>query len=53
MCVLSLMLAVQGYVMVPKYDDAALMEALYSRGPIAISLDASQPSFRFYSHGGV
>ena len=28
------------------------MEAVYSRGTIAISLDASQPSFRFYASGG-
>ena len=27
------------------------MEAVYSRGPIAVSLDASQPGFRFYSGG--
>ena len=27
------------------------MEAVYTRGPIAVSLDASQPSFRFYSGG--
>ena len=27
------------------------MEAVYSRGTIAISLDASQPSFRFYASG--
>ena len=41
----------QGYAFVPKYDDEALMEAVYSRGPIAVSLDASPPSFRFYSGG--
>lgn len=27
------------------------MEAVYTRGPIAVSLDASQPGFRFYSGG--
>ena len=27
------------------------MEAVYSRGPIAISFDASRPSFAFYSSG--
>ena len=42
----------QGYSYVPPHDDEALMEALYSRGTIAISLDASQPSFRFYASGG-
>ena len=42
----------QGFVYVPEYDDAALMEAIYSRGPVAVSLDASQPGFRFYADGG-
>lgn len=41
----------QGFVYVPEYDDEALMEAVYSRGPVAVSLDASQPGFRFYSDG--
>ena len=27
------------------------MEAVYSRGTVAISLDASQPSFRFHASG--
>lgn len=43
--------ALQGYAYVPPEDDEALMEAVYSRGTIAISLDASQPSFRFYASG--
>ncbi|KAK9844357.1 hypothetical protein WJX74_001261 [Apatococcus lobatus] len=43
--------AFKGYSFVPGYDDAALKEALYTRGPLATSIDASQPSFRFYSHG--
>lgn len=42
----------QGYAYVPPKDDEALMEAVYSRGTIAVSLDASQPSFRFYASGG-
>ena len=42
----------QGYSYVPPFNDEALMEAVYSRGTIAISLDASQPSFRFYASGG-
>lgn len=41
----------QGYARVPRYNDAALREALLSRGPLAISFDASHPSFRFYSGG--
>ena len=41
----------RGYARLPRYDDAALMEAVYSRGPVAVSLDASQDSFTFYSAG--
>ncbi|KAL6782370.1 hypothetical protein ACKKBG_A06525 [Auxenochlorella protothecoides x Auxenochlorella symbiontica] len=40
-----------GFSRVPAYDDAALMEAVYSRGPLAVSLDASHDSFTFYSAG--
>jgi len=40
-----------GYVRLPQGDDAAVMEALYSRGPLGISLDASHDSFTFYSSG--
>ena len=45
------MYALQGYAYVPARDDEALMEAVYTRGAVAISLDASQPSFRFYAAG--
>jgi Papain family cysteine protease len=41
----------QGWARVKRYNDLALMHAVYSRGPIAISLDASQKGFRFYSSG--
>eukprot|EP00891_Asterochloris_glomerata_P008862 jgi/Astpho2/8862/Aster-05494 len=41
----------EGYSYVPQGDNAALREALYSRGPIAVSIDAGQPSFRFYAQG--
>jgi hypothetical protein len=41
----------KGYMRLPRYNDAALMEAVYSRGPVAVSLDASQDSFTFYSAG--
>ncbi|KAL3135552.1 hypothetical protein ABBQ38_006030 [Trebouxia sp. C0009 RCD-2024] len=41
----------KGYAFVPQGDDEALKEAVYSRGPLAVSLDAGHPSFRFYSHG--
>ena len=42
---------VQGYAMIPEGDEKAVMEAVYSRGPLAISLDASHDSFRFYASG--
>jgi len=48
---MSLFTLVQGYAFVPEGDEEALKEAVYSRGPIAVSLDASHRSFRFYSHG--
>ena len=35
----------------PEGDEEALKEAVSSRGPLAVSLDAGHPSFRFYSHG--
>jgi cathepsin L len=41
----------KGFARIPRYDDEALMEAVYSRGPVAVSLDASQDSFTFYSSG--
>jgi hypothetical protein len=41
----------QGYAMLPEGDAGAVMEALYSRGPLAVSLDASHDSFRFYASG--
>ncbi|KAK9814317.1 hypothetical protein WJX72_003933 [[Myrmecia] bisecta] len=41
----------KGFVAVPAGDDAALKEAVYTKGPVAVSLDASQPSFRFYAGG--
>ena len=41
----------QGYAFVPEGDEEALKEAVYSRGPLAVSLDASHRSLRFYSHG--
>lgn len=41
----------KGFTRIPQFNDQALMEALYSRGPIAVSLDASQESFTFYSTG--
>jgi hypothetical protein len=41
----------QGYLDVPARDEEALMEALAKHGPVAVAVDASQESFRFYSEG--
>lgn len=41
----------KGYATVKKRDEVALMWAVWRHGPVAISIDASQPTFRFYSEG--
>jgi hypothetical protein len=41
----------KGFKHVKKRDELSLMYALWKHGPVAISLDASQPTFRFYSEG--
>lgn len=41
----------KGYVNVKQRDEVALMWAVWRHGPVAISIDASQPTFRFYSEG--
>ena len=51
-CSMTVSNASQGYAFVPEGDEAALREAVYSRGPVAVSIDAAHKSFRFYSHGG-
>ena len=33
------------------HNESLLREALFSRGPLAVSIDASGPAFRFYSSG--
>jgi C1A family cysteine protease len=43
-------LRVKGYARVPAHDDNALMEAIYSRGAIAVSIDATN-AFAFYKDG--
>eukprot|EP00884_Botryococcus_braunii_P023226 jgi/Botrbrau1/9588/Bobra.106_2s0011.2 len=43
----------KGYTHVPEYDEEAVMEAVYSRGPVAVSIDAAAPGFRFYASGTV
>jgi len=42
---------VSGFVSIPQGDEAALVQASASAGPIAISIDASHMSFVFYYSG--
>lgn len=41
----------KGYVNLPEGDVDAVREAVYSRGPLAVAIDAAQPSFKFYASG--
>jgi hypothetical protein len=36
-------LGLQGFRAVPRQDKLALMEALYTKGPLAVSIDAGAP----------
>lgn len=38
-------------VSVKPYDARALKEALLTKGPMTVSLDAGSPGFKFYKHG--
>nr|BAF94151.1 cathepsin L-like cysteine protease 1 [Plautia stali] len=40
-----------GFVTIPSGDEQALMEAVATQGPLSIAIDASNPSFQFYSEG--
>lgn len=40
-----------GFVDIPSGDEAKLMAALASVGPVSIAIDASHESFQFYSAG--
>lgn len=35
----------------PKRDLPAIKDALYTKGPLAVAIDASDPKFRFYTGG--
>ncbi len=41
----------QGYVSIAEGDTQGIKRAVYTQGPLAISIDAGQPSFRFYASG--
>ncbi|GAX81533.1 hypothetical protein CEUSTIGMA_g8961.t1 [Chlamydomonas eustigma] len=40
-----------GYEIIHAHDELALMEALATRGPLYVALDAVHPTFKFYSEG--
>lgn len=40
-----------GYVDIESRDEAALMEAVATLGPIAVAVDAEWPTFRYYAEG--
>lgn len=45
------MVVVQGFRAIKRGDAEGVKEALYTKGPLAVSIDAAQPTFRFYSSG--
>lgn len=36
---------------IPEGDVRSVQQAVYSQGPLAVSIDASQPGFRYYDSG--
>ena len=43
--------ALEGFVSVPPYNKTLLQEALLTRGPMAVSINADDPGFKFYRSG--
>ncbi|KDD76367.1 papain family cysteine protease [Helicosporidium sp. ATCC 50920] len=41
----------KGFSRLPRYDDRAIKEALVTRGPLTVAMDASWDSIAFYSGG--
>ncbi len=41
----------QGFKAIRRGDAEGVKEALFTKGPLAVSIDAAQPTFRFYSSG--
>lgn len=41
----------RGYAFLPPGDDEAIMEAVASRGPLQVSIDAAAHGFRYYASG--
>lgn len=40
-----------GYVLLPSESEEKLQEAVAMEGPVAVGIDANNPSFQFYSNG--
>lgn len=42
---------ISGFYNVTPHDSEALKHAVYNYGPVTVAIDASRPTFTFYSHG--
>lgn len=41
----------KGYIEIPSGDERKLIQAIYTKGPISVAIDASQESFHLYKSG--